>query len=146
MTKHLRLTDFRDIDLIALAAEQADEVGTFTTADLGAALGFGEELRSVGIRLSWMRRFGAFSFDEERRLWRFTRAGERVLAAEELDLADDEELDELPDAAFIKHMAYVRRRQRRTRNTLEGTLLRREFILGTHPGSVADSRNGRRRG
>jgi len=135
----LSLYDFRDLDLLQLAAENLNDDLGFTTADIATALGFGEELRAVGSRLGWMRRYNAFGRREADDLWTFTRAGERILEA---NLTETPALAEVPDAALIKVMADVTSRYRHG-DPLTATLLRREFFYGTRAGSAAYA--GRRR-
>lgn len=139
MTRHLTLYDFRDLDLMLAFAEAANDEGKLSTEDLGSTLGFDEDLKSVGSRMSWMRRYGVFDFDEKARLWRMTSGGERVLAARK-QASHLRALEKVPDEALIDAMAHVTSRYMHG-DALTATLLRREFQFGTQPGS---RRNGRR--
>ena len=141
MAKHLTLYDFRDIDLMLAAQETAGEDGQLSTEDLADKLGMSDDMRAVGSRMAWMRRYGVFSFDEQRKLWRLTRGGERVIEAKQ-QAAIEDDLKEVPDAAMVNVMAHVTARYRRG-DPLMATLLRREFLFGTTPNSAAY--NGRRR-
>lgn len=140
---HLTLYDFRDLDLMLASAEAADEDGYLSTEDLAQQLGMEGDMRAVAMRLAWMRRYGVYGFDENRRRWRLTRAGERHIEAKQLAAASDV-LEAVPDAALIDVMAHVTSRFRHG-DAVTATLLRREFQYGTAPGSAAYKRNGRRR-
>jgi len=135
---NLTLYDFRDVDLMhKLAAEGADGV---TSTQLAEALGMDDDVGSVAVRSSWMRRFGFFDFDEERKLWRLSKSGERIVEADER-AARIEKLAELPDEKLVDVMAHVTSRYRHA-DPVTATLLRREFAYGTAPRSIA---YGRRR-
>lgn len=138
---HLTLYDFRDVDLMhKLAAEGG--AGGLTSKELAEALGMPDDVQAVGMRSAWMRRYGFFDFDEERKLWTLSDGGERIIEADTKASAI-EKLDELPDEAMVDVMAHVTSRYRHG-ETLNATLLRREFAYGTAPHSAAY--NGRRRG
>jgi hypothetical protein len=136
MARHLTLYDFRDLDLLSQAVEVFDPAGHFTTEDFATAIGFGDDLRAVGGRLGWMRRYGALARDEEKRLWRFTRGAERIIEADQESFSG--EVDAVPDAALVGAMAHVMKRYRRG-DALTATLMRREFFYG----AAAARRNGR---
>jgi flagellar hook protein FlgE len=133
------LYDFRDLDLMLAVADAVNDDGFVTTEDLASAVGV-ENKQSVGTRMAYMRRNGIFSFDEKRRLWSLTKGGERVLAARKQ--ANTQGVTEIPDAALIDAMAHITARYRHG-DALNATLLRREFLFGTKPGSAAY--NNRRR-
>jgi hypothetical protein len=137
---HLTLFDFRDVDLMhKLAAEGADGV---SSTQLAEALGMEHDVSSVAIRSSWMKRYGFFEFDEERRLWRLSKAGERIVEADER-ASEIEKLAELPDEKLVDVMAHVTSRYRHG-DPVTATLLRREFAYGTAPKSIAYSRDRNR--
>jgi hypothetical protein len=122
---HATVTDFRDLDLmLRIAEEEAIE-----SADLASALGFGDNVRPVGIRLAWMRRYGMLKLDQKARLWSLTAGGERVVEAK-LRAATASRLQAVPDEEMIEVMAYITGRFRRG-DTMLGTMLRREFLFGT---------------
>jgi hypothetical protein len=125
----LRVTDFRDTDLLAHIAEQgADGV---TSAELGALIGYDdiEGHRSVGSRFARMRAYGMLAFDEKRRLWTVTEGAERVLRAQEVS-AGQSVVERLPDEEMVSVMAAVTTRFR-VGDPLIATMLRREFQFGT---------------
>lgn len=138
----LTLYDFRDLDLMHLALENADELGNVTTEELAAALGFGEDLRNVGARLGAMRRMGIFNRNEKKDLkpWHLTRAGERILAANELSLSEG--IDEIPDGQLVTVMSRVMTRYRGG-DPLTAQMMRREFLFGTRQRTIFGA--GRRR-
>jgi hypothetical protein len=140
---HLTLYDFRDLDLMLTVAEHVNEDGEISTHDLAGELGMDSDVQAVAVRMSWMRRYGVFSFDENRRMWRLTRGGQRVLEAKQ-QAASTPALEAVPDAALVDVMAHVTSRYRHG-DPLTATLLRREFLFGTKPGSAAYRKNGGRR-
>jgi len=137
MSRRLRLQDFRDLDLMLTVADQFDQAGPLSTADLAGALGMEEDIRSVAVRMAWMRRFGVFDQDAKTRLWKLSSGGARVVEARKIAAAAST-LDEIPDAALVEVMANVTARYR-LGDPMTAVLLRREFQFGTQPGS----RNGR---
>ena len=143
MARHLTLYDFRDIDLMLAAEDAADELGQVSTENLADALGMDDDRKAVGSRMAWMRRYGVFEFDEQRKLWRLTRGGQRVIEAKRVAAAGDA-LDDVPDEAMVDVMAHVTQRYRRG-DPVMATLLRREFLFGTKPQSAAYRQNGKRR-
>lgn len=128
--RHATLYDFRDLDLMLKLDAEGGEAETWEIAD---ALGFhDQDRRAVGIRLAWMRRYGMLEFDQERRLWRLSKGGERVTAAR-LKAAQTKRIEELPDEAMVDVMASVTSRYRHGEPML-ADLLRREFLFGTQKG------------
>lgn len=128
-SKTLRVTDYRDTDLLARVAEQgADGV---TSADLGSLIGYDDTNghRSVGARFARMRAYGMLAFDEKRRLWTVTEGAERVLRAQEVS-AGQSVVERLPDEEMVSIMAAVTTRYR-IGDPLVATMLRREFAFGT---------------
>lgn len=136
------LYDFRDLDLMLKIADAGDHEGWVETRELASLLGVDEAdpVQGVGIRLSWMRRYGMLDFDEDRRMWRLSAGGERVADAK-LRAAKAKTIDELPDEQLVDVMAHVTTRYR-LGDPLMATMLRREFAYGTAPQSRAW--NGRR--
>jgi hypothetical protein len=140
--KHLTLYDFRDLDLML----KLDEVGGASgasTKELAESIGFDDDAQAVGQRAAWMRRFGMFDFDEERRLWTLSEGGERVVAAK-LKAAQAKTIDTLPDEQLVDVMAHVTTRYR-LGDPIMATMLRREFAFGTNPRSAAYNGHRRRR-
>jgi hypothetical protein len=140
---HLTLYDFRDIDLMMRIIETGDDEGWVSSTDLATALGMSDDVQSVAIRLSWMRRYGMLSWDEQKRMWRLSPGGERVTQAK-LRAAAATQIDKVPDEAMVDVMAHVTARYR-FGDPVVATLLRREFAYGTSPRSQAWDRNGSRR-
>jgi hypothetical protein len=138
--KHLTLYDFRDLDLMLKLDETAGASGA-TTQELAESLGMEDDRQAVGMRAAWMRRYGMFDFDEERRLWTLSSGGERVVAAK-LRAAQAKTIDTVPDESLIDVMAHVTSRYR-LGDPIMATMIRREFAFGTNPRSAAY--NGHRR-
>jgi|SRR5262245_7173622 len=133
MPKRLSLFDFRDLDLMMKLDEVAGASGC-TTRELAEALGFKEEeIQSVAIRSSWMRRYGIFDFDKSRGLWTLAPGGERVVRAK-MKAASAKSLDAVPDESMVDVMAHVTSRFRFA-DPVVATMLRREFMFGTSPKS-----------
>ena len=140
-SRHLTLYDFRDLDLMMKVASEADHDGAVTTHDLAEALGFGEDVRAVAMRLAWGRKYGFFERDEQAGIWRLSRGGARVVEAHEA-AADIPAIADVPDPELVDVMAHVASRYRHG-DAMTAHLLRREFLFGTSP--TAYQRNGRRR-
>lgn len=138
--KHLTLYDFRDVDLMLKLDEVAGASGA-TTQELAEAIGFDDDRQAVGMRAAWMRKFGMFDFDEERRLWTLSQGGERVVEAK-LRAAQAKTIDQVPDESLVDVMAHVTTRYR-LGDPMMATMLRREFAFGTNPRSAVY--NGHRR-
>jgi hypothetical protein len=128
MSKHLTLYDFRDIDLMLKLEDAAGEDGA-SSNDLASALGMEDDVRNVAIRCAWMRRYGIFDFDGEKRLWRLSESGRRVAEAK-LRAAAATQIERVPDEAMVDVMAHVTTRYRLGDPVL-ATMLRREFLFGT---------------
>lgn len=129
-TKHASLYDFRDLDLMLTLEDRADEDGWTPTAELASSLGFGDELRAIGIRLGWMRRYGMVEHkDKPDSIWRLTDGGLRVIDAR-LRAAQTKSIEKLPDEAMVEVMANVTSRFHHGSPML-AHLLRREFMFGT---------------
>jgi kynurenine formamidase len=137
----LSLYDFRDLDLMHKLAAEGGADG-LTSHHLAEALGMDNDLQSVAIRSAWMRRYGFFDFDEERKLWRLSAAGERIVESD-VRASTIDKLTQIPDEALVEVMAHVTSRYRHG-DPLNATLLRREFAYGTAPRSAAYNRRGGR--
>lgn len=141
--RHLTLFDFRDVDLMHKVAAEGGAQGV-TSKELAEALGMSDDVQAVGQRSAWMRKFGFFEFDEDRKLWSLSEGGERIVEAD-VKASTIDRLEALPDEALVDVMAHVTSRYRHG-EMMTATLLRREFAYGTAPQSVAyERRNGRRR-
>jgi hypothetical protein len=138
--RHLTLYDFRDADLMHKVLQEGG-AGGVTSQELAEALGMRDDVQAVAIRSAWMRRFGFFDYDVERKLWSLSKSGERIVEAD-AKASTISRLEDVPDEAMVDVMAHVTSRYRNA-DPVTATLLRREFAYGTAPYSVAY--NGRRR-
>lgn len=137
----LSLYDFRDLDLMMRVHEAGDNEGWLSSQELAEALGMEDDIRAVASRARWMREFGMFDFDDEKRLWRLSAGGERVVKAK-VRAAATKQVDAVPDESMIDIMSHVTTRYRHG-DPMMATMLRREFAFGTSPRSVIW--NGKRR-
>ena len=124
----LSVYDFRDTDLmVKLAAEGAEGIDSRLFAE---ALGMnGDGARAVGIRFSWMRRFGMVEYDGEKNLWRLSEGGYRVIESH-ARAAAVKQIEQVPDESMVEIMSHVTARYR-LGDPMMATLLRREFQYGT---------------
>src|SRR3954462_13284016 len=106
-TFHATLYDFRDADLMFKIADNTNGKG-ISSPELAELLGFDAEdgARPVGLRLAWMKRYGMVAYDDKEKLWKLSRAGERVtqarLLAPELKV-----VEKMPDEKMVEVMALV---------------------------------------
>jgi hypothetical protein len=127
--KHASLYDFRDRDIM-FRLDEATTNGGAPTTELAEMLGFEEgDVRPVGIRLAWMRRYGMVVFDEKERLWSLSPSGQRIISAH-LRAPQLRVVEELPDESMVEIMALVTSRYQRGEAML-AHMLRREFLYGT---------------
>jgi len=131
---HLTLYDFRDIDLMLKVAQEGDDLGV-SAVDLADALGMEDDVRAVGSRLAWGRRYGFFAYDVEKKLWRLSHAGDRIVASH-VRASTISALEKVPDESMVEVMAHVTSRYRHS-DPVTATMLRREFLFGTKPNSAA---------
>lgn len=129
--RRARLHDFRDLDLLLKIENEADEEGWVETEHAARSLGFGDDQQPLGIRFSWMRRYGMLEFDEKRRMWRLTPAAQRVTEAR-MRAAQASSLEKLPDELMVEVMSKVTQRYMHG-SPMVATMLRREFQFGTQP-------------
>jgi hypothetical protein len=127
--RHATLYDFRDLDLMLKIENEADQEGWVEAAALAASLGFGEDVRPVAQRLSWMRRYGMLDRHKDSGDWRLTDGGLRVIEAR-LRAAQSRTIEAIPDEALVDVMAHVTSRFR-LGDPMVATMLRREFLFGT---------------
>jgi hypothetical protein len=128
---HATLYDFRDTDIMHLIGENTNGHGIEGRA-LAELLGFDLEedgARAVGIRLTWMKKYGMVVYDDRDHLWKLSRSGERVVEAH-LRAPELRIVDAMPDEKMIDVMAHVTSRFQRG-DTMLGHMLRREFAFGT---------------
>ena len=131
--KHLTLYDLRDIDLMMRLGDHG--ASGATSHELAESLGMNGDIQAVAIRCAWMRRYGIFDFDEEKKLWTLSKGGERVIESK-TRAAMIRQIEAVPDEQMIEVMAHVTSRYR-LGDQLVATMLRREFQFGTNPRSVA---------
>jgi len=129
------LYDFKDSDLMMKIVDEGDDEGWVETRALAAALGAeeNEKVGALGVRLTWMRRFGMMEFDEKKRLWRLSESGDRITRAK-LKAATEKTIEAVPDEALVDVMAHVTARYR-LGDPVVAAMLRREFRHGTDPRS-----------
>jgi hypothetical protein len=123
----LRVIDYRDTDLLR---KLVDEGGHATTIELAEALAM-DDLdghRSVGIRFSWMQRFGMVKLDEKTRVWMITDAAERILEAQSR-AAVQRTIKAIPEEAIVEVVADAMTR-RRLGDPVLADMLRREAQFG----------------
>jgi hypothetical protein len=124
------LYDFRDLDLMMRIADEAEK--RITSKDLAEAIGLDPEdggTQSVGIRLSWMKRYGFVQFDAARHDWTLSAGGRRITEAH-LRAAQVKAIENVPDEAMVEVMSHVTSRYR-LGDPVIAQLLRREFLFGT---------------
>ena len=125
------LYDFRDSDIMFKLAEEGDDEGWVQTRAMASALGVDEDdrINGVGIRLSWMRRYGFLDYDGQRKLWRLSQSGARITESK-LRAAAAKTIDEVPDESLVEVMAHVTTRFR-LGDPVMAQMLMREFRYGT---------------
>lgn len=132
-TRRASLYDFRDLDLMLAMAERGDDEGWCETYDLASSFGFGDHLQPLGIRLSWMKRYGMVDHREAKSgltsAWRLSAGGWRVIDAK-LKATQRNALEKIPDEAMVDVMADITARFHRG-DAMLATMLRREFAFGT---------------
>jgi hypothetical protein len=130
--KRADLLSFRDLDLMLALSDAADEEGWAETEHLARSLGFGDEKQALGIRFSWMRRYGILEGHRDKAgTWRLTDGGLRVVEAK-LRAGQHRNLEEIPEEALVEAMADITHRYHRG-SAMVATMLRREFLYGTAP-------------
>ena len=120
---------FRDSDLMHKLALEGGADG-LTAAELAEALGLkGDHAnQSIGVRGSWMRRLGFFDYDPERKLWRLSASGDRVVEAQNRAATQDPAMPEDEVVVVASQIAtHLRVADETTAN-----LIRREVAWGSH--------------
>ena len=132
---HLSLYDFRDLDLMLQLAKRGDYEGWAETNDIAEAIGMGNGgVQNVGVRFSWMKRYGILEYSGEKKAWRLSAGGRRVVEAH-LRAAQAKALATVPEESMIEVMSHVTSRYRHG-DPMMAHLLRREFAFGTNPRSA----------
>lgn len=128
MAGKLSLYDFRDLDLLLKIAEEGDNDGGVTTAEIAEALGT-KDIHNVSSRFAWMKRYGMLERDEKTGAWYMTQGAKRVMAAR-IKAAASRQLETLPDETMVDVMSHVTLRWR-LGDPMIAQMLRREFLFGT---------------
>lgn len=132
MPERLSLYDYSDRELLHLIEEVKLDSGWSRTEDVAKAVGLTSDKpnRPAGIRLAWMRRYGALEKHETQPWWRLTPIG-RSLMDGELTADERETIDEWSSAQLLMVTRRLTGRWRRA-GTTASTLIRREWQRGTH--------------
>lgn len=133
MTRHhLTLYDYSDRELLLRMIDLGDAGGWVSVYDLADALEIDHKRpgQCVGVRMGWMRRYGATERKESVPEWRPTRMG-RALATGDLDRVQREVLDGLEPEQMLTLTRTLTTRYRRVGATA-AHLMRREWTAGTH--------------
>jgi hypothetical protein len=128
-SKSASLFAFRDLDLLLKIEERGDHDGWVPTDDLASSFGFADHLQPLGIRLSWLRRYGMVERDDKTGLWRVTTGAGRVIDSR-MKANQIRTIENLPDETMVEVMANVTSRYRHG-DPMVATMLRREFMFGT---------------
>lgn len=128
----LTLMDYSDRELLHIVLDCQDpDTGYATTKQLVEALGVTGDhaASSVGVRMAWLRRFGAVARHPKRSLWTVTLIGEQLingdLSERQAALVDNMEADRL-----LMLTRAITRKYRRA-GTTASHLMRREWRRGT---------------
>ena len=124
------LYDFRDLDLMMRIADDAEK--RITSKDLAESIGLDAEdggTQAVGIRLSWMKRYGFVEYHSNEKDWTLSQGGRRITEAH-LRAAQVKAIEAVPDEAMVEVMSHVTSRYR-LGDPVIASLLRREFLFGT---------------
>ena len=121
---HATLYDFRDLDLLLKMGRDKE----WETEDLAEALGQPDNIRGVGSRLAWMKRYGMLT-RSEKGLWYPTHGAQRVTESR-LRAAQAKTMEDLPDELMVEVMAKVTQRYMHG-SAMLASMLRREFLFGT---------------
>jgi len=128
----LTLFDYSDRELLHIISEEQDEDGWTDSSAIAIRLGLDTDYpnANVGMRLGWLRRYGAVEKHPERpKAWGLTHVGRALMNG---DLARDEVemLDGLDSAKMLMITRYLTGRYRRSGVTASH-LIRREWQRGT---------------
>lgn len=128
----LRLYDYSDRELLAMMLDEAGDDGWVNTHDLAAALSIDHKHpgQCVGIRLSWLKRYGVVQRKDGSPEWRLTRAG-LAQALGKLDPEQQAVLDGLSTEQMLTLTGSLTRRYRRVGETA-AHLMRREMTAGIY--------------
>jgi hypothetical protein len=134
----LRLTEFSDRELMNIVLDNEDETGWVDSEQIALAINpdHVHARQCVGIRFSWMRRYGAMERQDDKTKehygrWKLTPVG-RKIALGELSPEEKKLLDSLPPEKLMTTVGQLTRRYHRVNETA-ATMMRRAWINGTAP-------------
>lgn len=133
MARHrLTLYDYSDIELLHMMLDEADPEGWVGVHDLAEALAIDAKhpAQHVGVRLGWMRRYGAVERHPDEPSWRPTAMG-RALVLSGIDGDQRAALEGLTSEQMLALTRMLAGRYRRVGETA-AHLMRREWRYGTH--------------
>jgi hypothetical protein len=134
MARHsLRLFDYSDRELLHVMLDEGEPPeGYIDSHDLATVLGIDAKhpTQHVGVRLGWMRRYGAVERRDGTSLWRPTAMG-RALALGDLSDVQRDIIDGLSSEQMLTLTRTLTNRYRRV-GTTAAHLMRREWQYGTH--------------
>jgi len=145
----LRLLDLSDRELLLVLRDVADGVGWATAVDIAERLGVQGDHphRSVAVRLSWLKRYGAVEREHERdphtgallytrgdkpvytQRWKMTDIGLQM-ATGKLTKTQEAAFDRLKDGQMLMTMRWLSQRVVASDPTV-GKLMDREYRYGT---------------
>lgn len=128
--EHLTLYDYSDRELLLMMLDHADDDGWVSTHDLATALQVEGKYpaRPVGIRLGWMKRYGAVERAEDKPEWRLTRQG-LALAVGDLSTQERQIIEGLTSEQMLSLTRALTTRYRRV-GVVAANLMRREWQYG----------------
>lgn len=130
--EHLRLGDLSDREILLTLRDVADDDGYAYAQDIadGLSMGGDHPHRSVAVRLSWLRRYGAvdreFPGTYKQGRWRLTPTGSE-LAMGTLKASQERLLDGLTDAQVLAVTRHVAQQARMMGNHTSSKLIEREW-------------------
>jgi len=128
----LTLFDYSDRELLHIVFDAQDEkTGYARTKDIADALGITGDRRnhSVGVRLAWLKRWGAVAKHESQSRWAVTQIGVELMNG---DMTDRQKalVQQTDDGDALMLTREMTRKYRRSGVTA-GHLIRREWKRGT---------------
>jgi hypothetical protein len=130
---HLTLYDYSDRELLNLMLDEGEPSdGWISVHDLALAIGIDAKRpgQHVGVRLGWMRRYGAVERMDGAPAWRPTPMG-RALARGDLTEQQRDAIEGLTSEQMLTLTRSLTTRYRRVGDTA-AHLMRREWQYGTH--------------
>lgn len=126
----LTLYDFSDRELLLAMLDHGDAEGWVSVYDLAGELGIEAKRpgQHVGVRMGWMRRYGATERKNGKPEWRPTEVG-KALALGRLTVGQARMLDDLPPDKLLILTRVLTRRYNAAGDTA-AHLMRREWMRG----------------